>query len=94
MRISVCGNADIADIQAFVWGQEVTEESPEITNENDYIYTVDNGLTTVVGYVGKSLYPQIPDDLGGGKTRYNGKNSFTDSEIESVYIPDGVTEIR
>ncbi|MDE5771371.1 MAG: hypothetical protein K2I06_07050 [Ruminococcus sp.] len=94
VRISVCGNADIADIQAFVWGQEVTEESPEITNENDYIYIVGNGLTTVVDYIGKSLYPQIPDDLGGGKTQYIEKNSFTDSEIESVYIPDGVTEIR
>lgn len=94
VRIGVCGNADIADIQAFVWGQEVTEESPEITDENDYLYTVENEVTTVTGYTGKSFYPQIPDSLGGGKTLYIGKNSFTDSEIESVYIPDGVTEIR
>lgn len=94
VQIGVRGTADISDIQSYVWGQEVTEESPEITDENDYIYTVDNGITTVTGYVGKSLYPQIPDDLGGGRTTYIDKTSFTDSEIESVYIPDGVTEIR
>lgn len=94
IRIGVCGNADIADIQAFVWGQDITEESPEITDENDYIYTTNNGITTVTGYIGKSLYPQIPDDLGNGKTLYIDKNSFSDSKIESVYIPDGVTEIR
>lgn len=88
------GNADIADIQAFVWGQDITGESPEITDENDYTYTTNNGITTVTGYIGKSLYPQIPDDLGNGKTLYIDKNSFSDSEIESVYIPDGVTEIR
>ncbi len=94
IRIVMRGTADISDIQAFVWGQEVKKESPEITDENDYLYTVNDGITTVTGYTGKSLYPQIPDNLGGERTTYIGKTSFTDSEIESVYIPDGVTEIQ
>lgn len=94
VRIVMRGTADISDIQSFVWGQEVKRESPEITDENDYLYTVNDGITTVTGYTGKSLYPQIPDDLGGGRTTYIGKTSFTDSAIESVYIPDGVTEIQ
>jgi len=94
VQIGVRGTADISDIQAFLWGQGITAESPEITDENDYTFTTDNGVATVTGYIGKSLYPQIPDDLGNGKTLYINKNSFSDSEIESVYIPDGVTEIR
>ena len=94
VRIGVRGNADIADIQAFVWGQEVSAESPEITGENDYIYTVSNGNTTVTDYIGKSVFPHIPDDLGNGHTVCIEKNSFSESGIEKVYIPDGVTEIR
>lgn len=94
IQIGLRGQAEISDIQAFLWGQEITAESPEITGESDYTYTVSNDSTTVTRYVGKSVFPQIPDNLGGGKTVYIEKNAFSDSEIESVYIPDGVTEIR
>lgn len=94
MWIGVRGNAEIADIQAFLWGQDVTAETPEITGDSDYIYTTENGLTTVTGYTGKSVFPSIPDDLGSGQTVCIEKNSFTGSAVESVYIPDGVTEIR
>ncbi|MDE6538908.1 MAG: hypothetical protein K2K66_01850 [Ruminococcus sp.] len=94
IQIGVRGNADISDIHAFLWGQEVSEESPEITSDNDYIYTKNNGDTIVRAYIGKSVFPSIPDDLGGGKTKIIEKNSFSESEIEKVYIPDGVTTIR
>ncbi|MCM1508534.1 MAG: hypothetical protein NC177_15595 [Ruminococcus flavefaciens] len=94
IQIGVRGNADIADIQAFLWGQGIMAELPEITAENDYIYRTFGGNTTVMKYVGKSDFPQIPDDLGGGKTLYIGKNAFSDSEVKSVYIPDSVTEIK
>ena len=94
IQIGVRGNADISDIQAFLWGHEITAESPEFTGDNDYLYTTNNGDTTVTGYTGKSIFPSIPDNLGGGKTTIIGRNSFSESEIERVYIPDGVTEIR
>lgn len=94
LQIGLRGQADISDIQAFLWGNGVTAETPEITGDNDYTYIINNGSTTVTGYVGKSVFPQIPDNLGGGKTVCIEKNAFSDSEIESIYIPNGVTEIR
>ena len=94
IRIGVRGNADISDIQAFLWGQEITAEAPEFTGDSDYLYTTNNGDTTITEYIGKSVFPCIPDNLGGGKTKIIGRNSFSESKIERVYIPDGVTEIR
>lgn len=94
IQIGLRGQADISDIQAFLWGQDIVAETPEFTDGSDYIYTKSNSLTTVTGYIGKSIFPSIPDDLGGGKTVCIEKSAFSESEIESVYIPNGVTEIR
>lgn len=94
IQIGLRGQADISDIQAFLWGQDIVAETPEFTDGSDYTYTKSNSLTTVTGYIGKSIFPSIPDDLGGGKTVCIEKSAFFESEIESVYIPNGVTEIR
>ena len=94
IEIMANGTAEIEQIQAIVWGQEVTAETPEITEDSDYTYTVRDNLTTVTGYTGVSLYPSIPDDLGGGKTAVIGYGAFSGTKIENCYIPDGVTEIK
>lgn len=94
IEIIADGMAEIEQIQAFVWGQEVTSETPDITEDSDYTYNVIDGSTTVTGYKGVSLYPSIPDDLGGGKTTIISYGAFAESEIENCYIPDGVTEIK
>lgn len=94
IEILANGTAEIEQIQAIVWGQEVTAETPDITEDSDYTYTVRNNLTTVTGYTGVSLYPSIPDDLGGEKTAVIGYGAFSETKIENCYIPDGVTEIK
>ena len=94
IEILANGTAEIEQIQAIVWGQEVTAETPDITEDSDYTYTVRDNLTTVTGYKGVSLYPSIPDDLGGGKTAVIGYGAFSGTKIENCYIPDGVTEIK
>ncbi len=94
IEIFANGTAEIEQIQAVVWGQEVTAETPDITEDSDYTYTVEDNLTTVTGYKGVSLYPSIPDDLGGCKTSYIGYGAFKKTKIENCYIPDGVTEIK
>lgn len=94
IEIFANGTAEIKQIQAIVWGQEVTAETPDITEDSDYTYTVEDNLTTVTGYKGVSLYPSIPDDLGGCKTSYIGYGAFKKTKIENCYIPDGVTEIK
>lgn len=94
IEILANSTAEIEQIQAVVWGQEVTAETPDITEDSDYTYTVEDNLTTVTGYTGVSLYPSIPDDLGGGKTAVIGYGAFSGTKIENCYIPDGVTEIK
>jgi len=94
VEIVLTGNGEIESADAYVWGQNVTDESPEHTEDEDYTYTVTDGLTTVTGYRGQSKYPNIPTILGGGRTTIIGNTAFSDSLITAVYIPDGVTEIQ
>lgn len=88
------GDADAVDITAYVWGQEITAESPQMTGANDYTYTVSEGITTVTGYIGSSDYPEIPQKLGSAATTIIADTAFTTSTIRAVYIPEGVEKIQ
>lgn len=92
--IGAKGDAEIIEISAYVWGQDISPELPEMTDSGDYKFTVSGGNTTVTEYVGSSLSPSIPKILGGGKTQIIGKNAFTGSAVNYVRIPEGVTEIQ
>lgn len=94
VAVVLAGECEVTDIQAYVWGQELTEESPDPTSDGDYTFTVADGLTTVTGYVGSGLSPKIPTVLGGGRTAVIAAGAFTDTSVQSVYIPDGVSEIE
>lgn len=94
VEVKAVAYAEIADIRAIVRGQDITEASPDLTLESDYTYTIADGKATVTGYTGISLYPQIPNRLGGAATTIIGVTAFTESNIEAVVIPDGVTEIE
>lgn len=94
VSVTASGLAELQDISAFVFGQEITEKAPQYTSGEDYRYTVNNGISTVTAYLGTSLHPEIPSNLGGGATTIIDKTAFTELEITGVWIPEGVTEIR
>lgn len=94
VSVTASGLAELTEISAFVFGQDITEKAPQYTSGNDYRYTVNNGISTVTAYIGTSPHPEIPSTLGGGATTVIDKTTFTESEITGVYIPEGVTEIR
>ena len=94
VEVSVRGEGTVTDISAYIWGQELTAESPQYTSDSDYTYTVSGGKATVTGYVGSSLFPDIPARLGGGVTTVIDKGAFSDAAVTAAYIPEGVTEIR
>ena len=94
VAVVLAGACEVVDVQAYVWGQELTAEAPDPTLESDYTYTISNSQTTVTGYIGSSLSPKIPSYFEGAPTVIIGSESFTESEIQSVYIPDGVTRIE
>jgi hypothetical protein len=94
VSVTASGLAELQDVSAFVFGQEITEKAPQYTSGEDYRYTVNNGISTVTAYLGTSLHPEIPSTLGGGATTIIDKKAFTESDITGVWIPEGVTEIR
>ncbi|MDE5582821.1 MAG: hypothetical protein K2J08_03855, partial [Ruminococcus sp.] len=94
IAVTMEGTAEITDIQAFAWGQGLNGQALNHPENNDFVYINNNGITTVTGYVGHNISPQIPDVLGGGVTTIIEKSAFSGTDVESVYIPYGVTEIR
>ena len=94
IEVEAAGNAVLKRITALVWRQDITAVQPEYSSEGDYEYTASAGAATIDRYIGRSTMPQIPDSLGGVPVRVIGGGSFTDSDVECVYIPDGVEEIE
>ena len=94
VRVVCSGSGTITDITAVIVGQDIAPESPEITSESDYTYTITDGAATVTGYTGSSIYPRIPDSLGGAPVRAIAGGAFTGTAVQNVAIPEGVTEIR
>lgn len=94
VRIVASGKAEITDITATVWGQDIKAHPVDYTFSDDYIYTIADNKTTITGYIGESLTPEIPDVFEGAPTTYIENTAFTESEITSVRIPEGVEEIR
>lgn len=95
LRLAATGEAaEVVDVEAYVWGQELSATSPEYVSARFFTYIVEDGKAVVTGYTGSSLYPEIPPRLGGYPVTAIGEEAFTDSNITAVYIPEGVTEIR
>ena len=94
VRIVASGKAEITDITATVWGQDIKAHPVDYTFSDDYIYTIADNKTTITGYIGESLTPEIPNVFEGAPTTYIENTAFTESEITSVRIPEGVEEIR
>ena len=94
VRVEVEGSGTITDISAVVVGQDIAPESPEITSESDYTYTIADGAATITGYIGSSTYPRIPDKLGGASVTAIAAGAFTGTAVKNVYIPEGVEEIQ
>ncbi len=90
LTIEAKGAATVDRIVASVYGQGVSEYTGEPTFESEYRYHVD----TVDEYIGSSLTPRIPAQLGGNDIHVLGGGSFAGSEVEYAYIPDGVEEIK
>lgn len=94
VRVEVRGSGTITDISAVVVGQDISPESPDVTTESDYTYTVENGAATITGYIGTALRPRIPDKLGGAAVTAIAGGAFTGTAVKNVTIPEGVTTIE
>lgn len=66
----------------------------EPTGDDDYIYETVSNSTNVIYYIGNSVKPEIPLSLNGYSIDTLRATSFFGSEVQTVYIPDGVTAIE
>lgn len=94
VEVGAYGSCSTEQIEAYVWGQNLTEVYPEPTGTEDYIYEISGGETEIIEYIGQSNSPEIPQSFEGAQTTKIGSNAFTYSTVENVYIPDGVVEIE
>ncbi len=93
VSVEAAGNADIQRITACAWGQGIVGEQAVPTNAADYKYTVSGGSATITEYIGNSKKPSVPSVLEGAAVKVIGNTAFIDSDVEFVYIPEGVEEI-
>lgn len=58
-----------------------------------FLYEIENGQATIVGYEGGNLSPIIPASIDGKPVRAIGEGAFSSLDITSVTIPDTVVTI-
>lgn len=87
--------AIITAVESSVWGiVETTEHPYEPTSENDYIYYTTDDMSGTVYYIGESLYPIVPDTFNTKPLKSIECTTFNYSDVQAVYIPDGVERIE
>ena len=90
LTIEAKGAATVDRIVASVYGQGVSEYTGETTFDSEYVYHQD----IVDEYIGSSLAPRIPPQLGGNDVHVIGGGSFEGTNIEYASIPEGTEEIK
>ena len=75
-------------------GYTIEATKPDLTNNGFGYYIVNSNELMVTEYTGNEKNIVIPDSYNNYKVTSIGPNAFSDKEIESVTIPDTVTEIE
>ena len=65
----------------------------ELTDEDNYIWTTENGRATILYYLGGSLTPQIPRYLDGALVTAVEATAFNYSDVIQVAMLDNITII-
>ncbi len=95
VEILAKGISNIECANGFVSGQ--VEKGGIIfddVTDDDFIYISNADTTDTVLYIGKSVIPKIPDAINEKPVGVVCASTFNTSNVEAVYIPDGVTEIE
>ena len=81
--------------QINVIGHGITVSSDyQPTSDSDFIYEVDGDNSNIIYYIGDAVNPKIPTALNEKAVKIIRAVGFANSNVESVYIPDGVTTIE
>lgn len=95
ITVYVSGTGNVISQNCYMYGQGIEEyKSYDITTDEDYIYETFDGKTNVIYYIGSSKNPEIPTMIHNAPVKKLYATSFNYSEVQTVYIPDGVEEIE
>lgn len=90
------GEAYVDSARCCVSGMNIRENIPYLSS-SDYIYNINRStstsVTNVIYYKGTNLNPEIPDTMISGTGKLLAI-SFDHSNVQSVRIPEGITEIE
>lgn len=93
--VNAKGVGIVTDVCAFVGGHGI--ESYDLyddTGDNDYVYKIiGTDSSNVIYYIGKSIRPRMPITLEDVPIDRLYPTAFNYSNVQSVYIPEGITEI-
>lgn len=96
LEIKAIGDGLVSNASVMVYGHgvESAEHPYEPTTDADYVYETSASQTNTIYYIGDSLYPSIPEVINGQPVKTLRGTTFNQSNIKSVYIPEGVEEIE
>lgn len=68
-------------------------ESELAQSKGEYLYVIENGEVTLTGYSGKGKSVTIPSEIDGLPVTVIGKETFKNTAVESVILPNSIKKI-
>lgn len=94
IEINAVGVGEVTAIKCFVHGQSIELMDEYLTDENDYIYEVFADHSETWFYIGTKKRIIMPLTLEGQPVTIVHATTFTDKDITSVRIPEGIQIIE
>lgn len=93
IQLKVKGNVNLLDFESYVYGSNIEKTTIfDPTTDADYIYDTDNNA--IIYYIGASSNPQIPQTIQNTEVKKLYSTAFNYSNVDAVYIPEGIEEIE
>lgn len=94
VRIAGVGNCTVVQSKAYIFGQGLQSSVYFVTNEDDYVYKLNSTNSDTIYYKSSYNYILMPSAFEELPLNIVGVTTFSDSNVEGVIIPEGVTIIE
>jgi hypothetical protein len=93
IQFKIKGNVNLLDFEGYIYGSNIEKTTIfDPTTDADYIYDTDNNA--IIYYIGTSSNPQIPQVIQNTEVKKLYSTAFNYSNVDAVYIPEGIEEIE
>lgn len=94
VRIAGVGDCTVVQSKAYIFGQGLQSSVYFVTNEDDYVYKLNSTNSDTIYYKSSYNYILMPSAFEELPLNIVGVTTFSDSDVEGVIIPEGVTFIE